>query len=73
MSACSVRLPVQLGVVDADGARIFSDEEVTEIKDAVTGWKQIEREALRGELEPSPTEEPPMIEEVNLSEVEAID
>jgi hypothetical protein len=40
--------PVQMAVVDAEGARILGLEEMEEIQTAVAGWKQVERDAFRG-------------------------
>ena len=55
---------VQLGMVNSEGARILTEEEVTKVQDEVTGWKQMERELLRGALAAAPVEQPPTIEEI---------
>ncbi len=39
--------PVQLAVADKDGARALSDAAIEEVKTAVAGWKEIERESIR--------------------------
>ena len=55
---------MQLGVVDANGARILTDEEVQEVETAVGGWRQLERDAVHGAFaRGAPVEEPPVLEE----------
>ena len=73
VSAGSVGLPVQLGLVDEGGARILTLEEVTQVQDEVTGWKQLERELFRGKLQPAPVEEPPTIEQADVEPIEHVE
>jgi proteasome beta subunit len=46
VSSMYVRTPVQLAMVDKDGARVFEHAEIEQLKDGVMGWKQLERDAL---------------------------
>ncbi len=63
VSSALVGGDVQLGVVDKDGAKILDKAEVSEVHDAVAGWKQMERELLRGQLGGGSTENLPDIED----------
>lgn len=64
VSSQYVAEPVQLAVVDSTGARVLTPEEVLEVKHAVTGWKQMERELLVGEIPTvdSPDVDPPSLQ-----------
>jgi 20S proteasome alpha/beta subunit len=57
VSTGGVRTPVQMAVVDAEGSRIVDSGEIEELKDRVTGWKQVERDALRGHVNDTPASE----------------
>jgi 20S proteasome alpha/beta subunit len=46
VSSMWVRTPVQLAIVDKDGPRVLDHAEIEQLKDEVTGWKQLERDAL---------------------------
>lgn len=48
VSSAHVSLPVQMAVVDAHGTRLVQPEEIEELKEAVAGWKLLERETLSG-------------------------
>jgi len=57
VSSMFVRTPVQLATVDKNGARVLDHSEIEQLKDEVTGWKQLERDALWGKLSDVPAEE----------------
>jgi len=65
VSSQYVGFPVQLAMVDEDGARVLDDGDVERVKQAVQGWMKLEAELLRmGDVEgeePGPLEEPPTI------------
>jgi 20S proteasome alpha/beta subunit len=70
VSSMWVRTPVQLAVVTEDGARVLDHAEIEQLKDEVSGWKQLERDALlrnvldvpADELETPPSFEDPQAE-----------
>lgn len=50
--------PVQLGVVDAMGARVLTQPEVDAVEEAVAGWKTLEAVTLRKNITPPAPPEP---------------
>jgi proteasome beta subunit len=65
VSSQYVGFPVQLAVVDSDGARVLDEGDVELVKQGVQGWMKLESELLRKQAasEPPPLEEPPTIVE----------
>lgn len=64
VSSMHVRTPVQIAVVDDTSTRIIDREERDKIAAAVQGWKEIERDALWGNIpsaESSELESPPTL------------
>jgi 20S proteasome alpha/beta subunit len=57
VSSMWVRTPVQVAIVDKDGARLLDHAEIEQLKDEVTGWKQLERDALMRKISDVPAEE----------------
>lgn len=57
VSSMFVRTPVQLAVVDKNGARVLDHGEIEQLKDEVMGWKQLERDALWRMVSDVPVEE----------------
>jgi proteasome beta subunit len=65
VSSMFVRIPVQLAIVDKDGARALDHSEIEQLKDEVAGWKQLERDTLWRKVSDIPSEEletPPSID-----------
>lgn len=56
VSSSSVGGPVQLAVADKDGARVLGDSEIEEVKTAVAGWKEVERDSIRRRKTPDSDE-----------------
>lgn len=48
VSTSNVGLPVQLAVVDSEGARVLDEDELEQVQTGVAAWKQSERDAFRG-------------------------
>jgi 20S proteasome alpha/beta subunit len=57
VSSMFVRTPVQLAIVDKNGARVLDHGEIEQLKDEVMGWKQLERDALWRKVSDVPAEE----------------
>lgn len=57
VSSMFVRTPVQVAIVDKNGARVLDHGEIEQLKDEVMGWKQLERDALWGKVSDVPAEE----------------
>jgi 20S proteasome alpha/beta subunit len=47
VSSMYVGMPVQIAVVDKDGPKVLTEDEVNEVGDAVARWKELEAETLR--------------------------
>jgi len=62
VSASGVGLPVQLAVVDDNGARELSPDEVKQVGTEVAGWTQLERETLLGTAARAPAEDLPTLD-----------
>jgi len=66
VSSMFIRIPVQLAIVDKDGARVLDHGEIEQLKDEVAGWKQLERDTLWRKVSDIPADEletPPSIDE----------
>jgi hypothetical protein len=46
--------PVQIAVVDSDRQRVLDEAEIEEVKTAVAGWKEVERDSIRRRKTPEP-------------------
>ena len=57
VSSMFVRTPVQLAIVDKNGARVLDHDEIEQLKAEVLGWKQLERDALWRRVSDVPPEE----------------
>ncbi len=57
VSSMFVRTPVQLAIVDKNGARVLGHDEIEQLKVEVLGWKQLERDALWRKVSDVPAEE----------------
>ena len=57
VSSMFVRTPVQLAIVDKNGARVLDHGEIEQLKAEVQGWKQLERDALWRKVSDVPVEE----------------
>lgn len=67
VSSSFVGLPVQLALANDAGARVLTPGEVEEVREAVEGWRTVERETFlspgRADTEEQePVEEPPTLE-----------
>lgn len=63
VSSAHVGMPVQMAVVDSSGTRLVDVAEMDEIRTGVAGWKQLERDVLRGTVgsQLEPPEAPPQL------------
>jgi 20S proteasome alpha/beta subunit len=57
VSSMWVRTPVQLAIVDKGGARVLNHAEIEQLRDEVSGWKQLERDALWRKVSDVPAED----------------
>jgi 20S proteasome alpha/beta subunit len=74
VSSMHVRTPVQIAVADDSGARILKKEEMDRVASGVAGWKQIERDALWGNIPSAGTSDldsPPSFDDAQAEAVKA--
>jgi hypothetical protein len=57
VSSMFVRTPVQIAVVDKEGARMLAHSEIEQLKTEVFGWKQLERDTLWRKITDVPAED----------------